>query len=72
MTEEDISQEFRLTKKVEICNYFVKEIDENEWLSNTNKKVCTTQNYIKNFFSISFCSHYMYLHFPFGFFNRHF
>ena len=28
----------------EIDNYFIKEIDQNELLSNKNKKVCTTPN----------------------------
>ena len=40
MTEKDMSQEFRL-KKIKINtwihNYFIKEIDQNEFLSNKNK-----------------------------------
>ena len=42
MTEKDTSQDLRLKKTKEINNYFVKEIDRNELLSNKNKKVCTT------------------------------
>ena len=44
MTEEDISQEFRLEKIKEINNYFIKETDQNQLLSNKNPKVCMTLN----------------------------
>ena len=44
MTEEDISQQFRLKQIKEINNYFIKEIDQNELLSNKNKKTCTALN----------------------------
>ena len=46
MAEKDISQEFRVKKIKQINNIFDKEIDQNELLSNKNKKVCTTLNYI--------------------------
>ena len=54
MTEEDISQDFRLKKLKEINNYFIKEIDQNELLSNNNKKVCATLNYIEHFLTVDF------------------
>ena len=34
MSEENISQEFRLKNKEETRNYFIKEIDPNELMSN--------------------------------------
>ena len=49
MTEEGKSQEFTLKKKTTTNNYFIKEIDQNELLSNKNKKVCTTLNYTERF-----------------------
>ena len=49
MTEEGRSQEFTLKKIKKINNYFIKEIDQNELLSNKNKKVCTTLNYTERF-----------------------
>ena len=54
MTEEDISQELRLKKIKEINNYFIKEIDQNGLMSNKNKKVCTTLNYIEHFLTLFF------------------
>ena len=39
MTEEDISQEFKLKWIKELNNYSVKEINPNELLSNKKKKV---------------------------------
>ena len=52
---EDISQEFRLkTKKKERNDYFIKEIDQNELMSNKNKKVYTTLNYIAYFLTLVF------------------
>ena len=44
--EEDISQEYRLKIIKQINNYFIKEIDQNELLSNKDKKVYTTLKYI--------------------------
>ena len=38
MTEEDINKEFTLKKIKEINNYFIKEIDQNELLSNKKKR----------------------------------
>ena len=47
--EENISQKFRLKKKEEIRNYFIKAIDQNELMSNKCIKVCTLLNYIEYF-----------------------
>ena len=52
ITEEDISQEFRLKKIKEINNYLIKEVDQNELLSNKSKKDCTTLNYIEHFLNL--------------------
>ena len=51
MTEEDISQEFRLKNIKETRNDFIK---ENELMSNNNNKVCTTLKYIKHFLDLVF------------------
>ena len=52
MVEESISQEFRSKNINETRNYFINEIDQNELMSTKNKKVCTTLNYIENFFTL--------------------
>ena len=54
MTEEDISQEFRLKNIEKTRNYFIKEINQNELMSKKNKKVCTTLNYIERFLNLVF------------------
>ena len=42
-------------KKIKkIKNYFIKEIEQNELLSNKNKKICTTPNYIERFLTLVF------------------
>ena len=46
MCKENISQEFR-SKNIEVTrNYFIKETDQNQFMSNKHKKVCTNLNYI--------------------------
>ena len=50
MSEENISQEFRLKNIDETRNYFIKEINQNELISRKLKKVFTTLNYIEHFF----------------------
>ena len=50
MSEENISQEFRLKNKDAIRIISLKKISENELLSNRHKKVCRVLNYIKHFF----------------------
>ena len=49
MVEEDISQELRLKNTDKIKNYFLEEIEQNELISRTHKKVCTTLNYTEHF-----------------------
>ena len=46
MGEENISHEFRLKNIDDTRNYFVEEIDQNEFLCKKHKKVCATLNYI--------------------------
>ena len=50
MTEGNISQEFRLKNIDDTRNYFLKEIKQNELMSRKYKKLCTTLNYIENFY----------------------
>ena len=54
MTEKDVNQEFRSRKIKKKNNYFIKVIDQIELLSNKNKKVCTTLNYIEHFLTLAF------------------
>ena len=42
MPKENISQEFRLKNIKETRNYFIKEIDQNEFMSSKHKKISTT------------------------------
>ena len=49
MTEENISQQFRLRNINETRNYFIAEIKQNELMSKKYKKICTTLNYIEHF-----------------------
>ena len=45
MSEENISQEFRL-KNIDVSrNYFIKEIDQTELMGKKHKKVCRVLNY---------------------------
>ena len=47
MSEENISQEFRLKNIDETRTYFIKEINQNELMSKKHKKVCRLLNYIE-------------------------
>ena len=49
MSEENISQEFRLKNIDEGRKCFIEEIEPNELMSKEHKKVCRTLNYIENF-----------------------
>ena len=49
MTEENISQEFRLKNIDETRIYYLEEIKRNDCMSKKHKKVCTTLNYIEHF-----------------------
>ena len=46
MSEENISQEFRLKSVDEARNYLIEEINRNELMSKKCKKVCRVLNYI--------------------------
>ena len=54
MTEERISLEFRLKNVKKTRHYFIKEIAHYELMSNKNKKVCSTLNYIEHFLALVF------------------
>ena len=54
MTEQPIKQEFRLKKLKWINNYSIKEIEQNQILSNKNKKLFITLNYTEHFLSLVF------------------
>ena len=43
------TQEFRLNNIDEARNYFLEEIEKNEFISRKHKKVCRTLNYIEHF-----------------------
>ena len=49
MAEENISLKFRSKNVDETRNYFIKETKQKELMSNKQKKVLTTLNYIKQF-----------------------
>ena len=44
-----MSQEFKLKNIDETRNYFLEEIKQNQLMSRSHKKVCTTLNNIENF-----------------------
>ena len=48
MLEENISQESRLKNMYEARNYFIKEINQNDLMSNQQKKICMAVNYIEH------------------------
>ena len=50
MSEDNISQEFRLKNIDKTRNYLNKEINRNKLMSKKHKKVFLTQNYIEHFF----------------------
>ena len=49
MSEENISQEFRLKNIDETRNYLIEEISRNGLMSKKHQKICATLNYIKHF-----------------------
>ena len=53
MSEENISQEFRLKNINETRNYLIEEINRNKLTSKKHKKVCTALNYIEHFLILS-------------------
>ena len=48
MSEENISQEFRLKNTDETRNCFIKEINQNELMSKKHKKVYEILNYVEH------------------------
>ena len=48
MSEENISQEFRLKHIDETINYFIGEINQNKLMSKKHKKVCRVLNSIEH------------------------
>ena len=53
MSEENISQEFRLKNIDKTKNYLIGEINRNELMSKKHKKVYTALNYIKHFLIVA-------------------
>ena len=49
MVEENISKEFRLKNIDKTRNYFLEEIEQNEFMGKKHIKVCATLNYIEHF-----------------------
>ena len=49
MVEENITQELTLKNIDEAKNYFVEEIDKNEFMSKRHRKGCSTLNYTEHF-----------------------
>ena len=49
MSEENISQEFRLKNIDGARNYLIEEINRNELMSKKHKNVCTTLSYFEYF-----------------------
>ena len=54
MTEENISQEFRLKNIDETKNYFLEELKQNELISIKHKRVHKTINYIEQVLILAF------------------
>ena len=48
MTEENISQEFRLKNTKNAKNYFIRKNKKNELISKDHKKVCKILNYTEH------------------------
>ena len=54
MSEENISQEFRLNKTDEIKNYLIEETNQNELMSKKHKNVYSVLNYIDHLLMVTF------------------
>ena len=67
MSEENISQEFRLKNIGETRNYLIEEINRNELMSKKYKKVCTTLNYFEHVLSLTSTFTFTCFHFCFCF-----
>ena len=53
MIEENISQELRFKNIDETRNYFLEEIEQNEFMSKNYGKICASLNYILKFFFLA-------------------
>ena len=53
MSEENISQEFRLKNIDKTKNYLIGEINRNELMSKKQKNVCAALNYIQHFLIVA-------------------
>ena len=49
MVEENVSQKFRLKNIDETGNYLIEEKNQNEFIREKHKKVCTTLSYTEHF-----------------------
>ena len=47
MVQENISQEFRLKNRDETRNCFIEKVSQNELISNEQRKICTSLNYVE-------------------------
>ena len=54
MTEKNHKSKIQIEYIEETRNYFIKEKDQNEFMSNKNKKAGTTLSYIEHFFTLAF------------------
>ena len=54
MTEKNHKSKIQIEYIEETRNYFIKEKDQNEFMSNKNKKAGTTLSYIELFFTLAF------------------
>ena len=54
MSEENVSQEFRLKNIDETRNYFLQEVKHNRLISRKHKHVCTSLNYIEHFLVLGY------------------
>ena len=68
MSEENITQEFRLKNIYETRNYFIEEINQNEWMTKNYINVCRVLDYIEHSFilisRVSITSLLLWLAFP--------
>ena len=55
MSEENISQKFRLKNIDETRNYLIEEINQNELISKKHKKVCRVLNYFELLLIVTGC-----------------
>ena len=67
MSEENISQEFRLNNIDKAKHYLIGEINRNELMSKKHKNVCTALNYIEHFLTVAStvagCFHFCFFFF---------